>query len=607
MKKILLGLGTLASTIAPVAAVVACGTGNPLNKHYTISMSPDVSTPTQANVIVKLKGYISNSIADEIKSIIAESITEKNKGTLTYTTMHIEIQDDTDSTHKQTIDITNVPLDADHKDLTSTIAMMGSNFDTLITSAKTNPDLAKFFVQSTPGTGTGSTGGSDGGSPEGSELFGGTDQSVNQVHTQLKTGAIRSYFVAHKTKERYAQIFASAKTGVTMGELGFTVDSSHEPSIITDLKAKGKTYTWTFNVNPFVINGVNDYLWIKPILTVEDQSVEEDYGFDVIPATGNAINTDQGDLDAFAFPDLSTHYSSLSQAQIVTNFGGAEHICAMNDIGISGITVPHDCTLSFTVKAYSGTGDLVVVPRIYKTSETTVQKIFAEQHVKVKRVVDISAMKNKLNTHTFHSTTLFALNFRNAINALNKSRMTIGDLETALGVDLGISTTNKAKYDLQLTFSNLPYSRVDNTKSINFTIIPKASEHGVTLTNNTGSITFTSKLIDTAALFVLLHKNPLVSNFDPSKVGIRKGDKITYANPEQERFPVSSILGFDAATSPVARYTALGYAKVIVTLTGDWSPSSTTTTISITLDLQEELAKDPAAPLTDRFSITFNP
>ena len=607
MKKFILGLGTVASAVAPVAAVVACGTGNPANKHYLISMSPDASTPDRANIVVKLTGYISNSIADEIHSIIAESIAEKNAGTLTYTTMHIEIQDVTAPSHKQTIDITASPLDADHKDLTATLAMMGTSFDTLMTNARADSDLARFFVQSTPGTGTGSTGGSDGDRPV---FFGGTNQSVDQVKSQLKTGAIRSYFISHKTKERYAQMFASAKTGVTMEELGFTESTTNEPTIITDLKSKGKTYTWTFNVNAFVINGVNDYLWIKPILTVEGQSVEEDYGFDVMPATGNDVYTDQGDLDAFAFPDLSTQYSTLSQAQIVTNFGNAEHISqSMSDIGISGVTIPHDCDLTFTVKTYPGTGDLVVVPHIQKTSEATVKKDFAEQHIKVKRTEDVSAMKNKLDSHTFESANIFATNFRTKVNQVHEygtsgvARITFADLETAWGINLGISTANKAKYDLKLTFAELPNGRSHNTLSnIGFTIIPKATEHGVTLTNNTGTFTVTSHKIDTQAVLDSI-KGPLTSEYDPSAHRKHNGSAITYEDPTQEGIQASYVLGYPSKSASPISASIIGDIQVKIFLTSEYTPG-TSSTIRIQLILHGELAIDPSA-LTKDYSIAF--
>ena len=91
MKKTLLSLGTLSAIVAPVVSVIACGDGDVPGHEapYSILIQADATTPTQANVFVDLKGFVSDSYIREIKSRIAESIAAANKDTLKYTTTKI--------------------------------------------------------------------------------------------------------------------------------------------------------------------------------------------------------------------------------------------------------------------------------------------------------------------------------------------------------------------------------------------------------------------------------------------------------------------------------------------------------------------------------------
>ena len=150
MKKILLGLGTLASTVAPVAAVVACGNETSDKSPYELTMKADASVATQLNIVVKLKNYVSDSYIREIKSRIVEDIAAANKDALKYSTIHIEFQDAADATKKEGLLISTNPLtDANKNDLDAIHTFMDTSFDTLITSAKANNDLHKFFVEPT--------------------------------------------------------------------------------------------------------------------------------------------------------------------------------------------------------------------------------------------------------------------------------------------------------------------------------------------------------------------------------------------------------------------------------------------------------------------------
>ena len=171
MKKTLLGLGAIASTIAPITSVIACGYETPDKAPYELISRKDSSTETQLNFIVKLKGYISESYIKEIKSRIAETLNEANKDELKYTTISISFQDAKDELKREAKWIGDHELV--EKGLDAVLNFMGTKYDNLVTAAKANIYLYKFFVESitdglggtgtsTSGTGSGSTGGSGG-------------------------------------------------------------------------------------------------------------------------------------------------------------------------------------------------------------------------------------------------------------------------------------------------------------------------------------------------------------------------------------------------------------------------------------------------------------
>ena len=151
MKKTLLSLGTLVSTIAPVASVIACGDGDVPGHEapYSISIQADASTPTQANVFVNLKGFVTDSYIKEIKSRIAESIVAANKDLLKYSTMKIYIGDKTSleySDHGTVLSIITSPLiNTNKNNLDVIFNLIDKPFDDFIQQLKSKEFFKEFF------------------------------------------------------------------------------------------------------------------------------------------------------------------------------------------------------------------------------------------------------------------------------------------------------------------------------------------------------------------------------------------------------------------------------------------------------------------------------
>ena len=151
MKKTLLSLGTIVSTIAPVASVIACGDGDVPGHEapYSISIQADETTPTQANVFIDFKGYVTDSYLKEIKSKIAESIVAANKDSLKYKTMKIHIGDKTVSTYVTigtVLSINTTPLtDTNKNDLDVVFNLIDAPFDNFMTQIKAKKYFSQFF------------------------------------------------------------------------------------------------------------------------------------------------------------------------------------------------------------------------------------------------------------------------------------------------------------------------------------------------------------------------------------------------------------------------------------------------------------------------------
>ena len=150
MKKTLLSIGTLSAIVAPVASVIACGDGDVPGHEapYSISIQTDDHIPTQANVEIKLKGYVSDSYIKEIKSRIAESIVAANKDTLKYSTIKILVGSITIPIYIRSIDklISTSPLtNANKNDLDAIHNFIDSAFDDLINSLKSSKEFLGYF------------------------------------------------------------------------------------------------------------------------------------------------------------------------------------------------------------------------------------------------------------------------------------------------------------------------------------------------------------------------------------------------------------------------------------------------------------------------------
>ena len=150
MKKTLLSLGTIVSAIAPVASVIACGDGDVPGHEapYKITISADESIPTQANVLIRLKGFVSDSYIKEIKSRIAESIAAANKDELKYKTMEIFVESLSSPIDSQAVseEIKTSPLTSANKnDLEAIYNLINSHFDNLVNRAKNHELLKHFF------------------------------------------------------------------------------------------------------------------------------------------------------------------------------------------------------------------------------------------------------------------------------------------------------------------------------------------------------------------------------------------------------------------------------------------------------------------------------
>ena len=144
MKKTLLSLGTIVSTIAPVVSVIACGDGDVPGHEapYIITIDADAVTPTQANVVIKLRGYVSDSYIKEIKSRIAEDIARLNKDALKYSTLTITLRNITNpfSADSFVKTIASQLTETNKNNLEEIHNFLDSDFDDLINRAKTYDD-----------------------------------------------------------------------------------------------------------------------------------------------------------------------------------------------------------------------------------------------------------------------------------------------------------------------------------------------------------------------------------------------------------------------------------------------------------------------------------
>ena len=150
MKKTLLSLGTIVSAVAPVVSVIACGDGDVPGHEapYEITISADSAKPTQANVEIKLKGYVSESYLKEIKSRIAESIAAANKDELKYSTAYIRIGSISAPLSIRQVEklISTTPLtNANKNDLDAIHTFLDSSFDSLINEVKAYKVTKKYF------------------------------------------------------------------------------------------------------------------------------------------------------------------------------------------------------------------------------------------------------------------------------------------------------------------------------------------------------------------------------------------------------------------------------------------------------------------------------
>ena len=149
MKKTLLSLGTLVSTIAPVASVIACGDGDVPGHEapYSITIQADGTTTTQANIFVDPKGFISNSYIKEIKSRIAESIVAANKDTLKYSTFKLYIGDPTIKSFPFSVAAISAAslTETNKNDLDTIYNFIDSSIDSIITNVKSNEFYKQYF------------------------------------------------------------------------------------------------------------------------------------------------------------------------------------------------------------------------------------------------------------------------------------------------------------------------------------------------------------------------------------------------------------------------------------------------------------------------------
>ena len=150
MKKTLLSLGTIVSTIAPVASVIACGDGDVPGHEapYSITIQADKTITTQANIFVDPKGFLSDSYIKEIKSRIAESIVAANKDSLKYSTMKIYIGDNPikDYIYAESVSIITTPLTETNKnDLNVVFNLIDTPFDNFMNQLKSKNWYSQFF------------------------------------------------------------------------------------------------------------------------------------------------------------------------------------------------------------------------------------------------------------------------------------------------------------------------------------------------------------------------------------------------------------------------------------------------------------------------------
>ena len=198
----------------------------------------------------------------------------------------------------------------------------------------------------------------------------------------------------------------------------------------------------------------------------------------------------QADLDALVFPDITTLASTVGSETLKTTFATDTTGATRRQVGLKqgklDIYLPTGTatwgfdetrmTLTFNVKAYSGTGDLLVTPVISSTADPAIKRVLPEVHIKTARnLVDVTfPLKNSiLRSTTLHSSQAKAASdtslhgvvkymayaFSVTLDVDTKPTKTIAEVESALGIDLGLSDDIKNNYKVKVT-STMRFSGV---------------------------------------------------------------------------------------------------------------------------------------------------
>ena len=157
MKKFILGLGSVAAAVAPVASVVACG--DTKDSGFTVAGLTGVTgNPTQALAVVKMFKKLSLTDQQLLVADIAQKLVDANSATSgTYDSVKIELQNAANAAIKVSGSSTaGLITSAIEKDLVQVMAQVTVALQAVMTAASSEPTLTGCF--DTPSTGgSGST------------------------------------------------------------------------------------------------------------------------------------------------------------------------------------------------------------------------------------------------------------------------------------------------------------------------------------------------------------------------------------------------------------------------------------------------------------------
>ena len=244
----------------------------------------------------------------------------------------------------------------------------------------------------------------------------------------------------------------------------------------------------------------------------------------VTPPTITPIT--QADLDALVFPTITGMTSSIGNDQLKADFGTDTTGVTRRQLGIqqgkldiylrTGTATwrfdESTMDMTFNVKAFSGTGDLTLTPVLTSKADSTITRVLPETHIKTAK--DLNSITYPLDGGRIQSTFLhssqaiaatdttphgvnhymiYALSV--TIDVDTEPTMTIDDVESGLGIDLGLDAATKSKYKVKVS-STLQVSgrlRLDGTLDSFPLKLEFIANDGTALMNNVATITILKK------------------------------------------------------------------------------------------------------------------